>query len=86
MAEWAAHNGCRAAAHQSAIASDVTLVTWAGCRDGAEVDYYIIAGGGHSWPGAPPAITRIADRAFGHTTQSISASQIMWDFFASRSR
>jgi polyhydroxybutyrate depolymerase len=86
MAQWAAHNGCRPAAHQSAVASDVTLITWAGCRDGAEVDYYIVAGGGHSWPGAPPAIARVADLVFGRTTQSISASQIMWDFFAHRTR
>jgi polyhydroxybutyrate depolymerase len=76
MAEWAAHNGCSAATHQMVISSDVTLVTWSGCRDDADVDCYIIAGGGHSWPGAPA----------GDTNDSVSASQIRWDFFAQRSR
>jgi polyhydroxybutyrate depolymerase len=62
------------------------LVTWSGCRNDANVDFYIIAGGGHSWPGAPRAIVRYAGLFSGHTTESISASQIMWDFFAQRSR
>ena len=86
MGQWAAHNGCPAAPRQSAIVSDVTLFAWAGCRDGADVDYYVISGGGHCWPGAPPAMARLTDRFLGHTTESISASQIMCDFFASRRR
>jgi polyhydroxybutyrate depolymerase len=86
MDQWAAHNGCPAGPRPSAIGSDVTLLAWTGCRNGADVDYYVIAGGGHSWPGAPPAIARVADRFFGHTTETISASQIMWDFFAQRHR
>ncbi len=86
MARWATHNGCGAEPHPSVVASDVTLLTFHGGRDGADVHYYVIAGGGHCWPGAPPAIGRVTDRFLGHTTQSISASQIMWDFFANRRR
>jgi polyhydroxybutyrate depolymerase len=86
MAEWAAHNGCSAGTHQSVIAPDVTRIIWSGCRDGANVNYYIIAGAGHSWPGAPAAIVRTAGIFSGHTTESIRASQIMWDFFPQRSR
>jgi polyhydroxybutyrate depolymerase len=86
MADWAAHNGCRAGPRQSVIAADVTRLAWSGCRNGADVHYYVVAGGGHSWPGAPVGIARFADRFLGRTTDSVSASQIMWDFFASRSR
>jgi polyhydroxybutyrate depolymerase len=86
MAQWAAHNGCGAEPRRSVIASDVTLLTFHGGRDGADVHYYVIAGGGHCWPGAPAGIARVADRFLGHTTESISASQIMWDYFAQRSR
>jgi polyhydroxybutyrate depolymerase len=86
MAQWAAHNGCGAEPRRSVIASDVTLLAWSGGRHGADVHYYVIAGGGHSWPGAPPGIGRVTDRFLGHTTESISASQVMWDFFAQRSR
>jgi polyhydroxybutyrate depolymerase len=86
MARWAAHNGCGAEPRRSVIASDVTLLTFHGGRGGADVQYYVIAGGGHCWPGAPAGIARVTDRFLGHTTESISASQIMWDFFALRSR
>ncbi|HXW88296.1 MAG TPA: PHB depolymerase family esterase [Streptosporangiaceae bacterium] len=86
MAAWAAHNGCPAGARRSVVASDVTLFSWAGGRGGADVDYYVIAGGGHSWPGADRSIAQFTDRFLGRTTESISASQIMWDFFARRSR
>jgi polyhydroxybutyrate depolymerase len=86
MAQWAAHNGSGAEPRRSVIASDVTLLTFGGGRDGADVHYYVIAGGGHCWPGAPPSIGRVTDRFLGHTTRSICASQVMWDFFAQRSR
>jgi polyhydroxybutyrate depolymerase len=86
MARWAAHNGCGAEPRRSVIASDVTLLAFHGGRDGADVHYYVIGGGGHCWPGAPPGIGRLTERFLGHTTESISASQIMWDFFARRSR
>jgi len=38
--------------------------------------FYIVDGGGHTWPGAIP-ITR-----FGMTTTQISASATIWAFFA----
>jgi polyhydroxybutyrate depolymerase len=86
MAAWAAHNGCQAAPSRSVIAPDVTLLAWPGHRSDADVHYYIVAGGGHSWPGAPRGIARVIDRFLGASTESISASQIMWDFFTHRSR
>jgi polyhydroxybutyrate depolymerase len=86
MAKWAAHNGCAPEPRRSVIASDVTLLAFDGGRDGADVHYYVIAGGGHSWPGAPPGIGRVIDRFLGHTAQSISASQVMWEFFRQRRR
>jgi polyhydroxybutyrate depolymerase len=37
--------------------------------------HYRITGGGHTWPG------ELADSGPGHVTQTISATQVMWDFF-----
>jgi polyhydroxybutyrate depolymerase len=85
-AQWAARNGCGAEPRRSVIGSDVTLLTLHGGREGADVQYDVIAGGGHCWPGAPAGIGRVADGSAGHTTESISASQVRWDFFAQRSR
>lgn len=53
--------------------------TYTGCD--APVLAYVVAGGGHTWPGAPiedTEMTRI-------TTRDFSASQVIWDFFADQS-
>lgn len=45
---------------------------------GAEVLFYLIEGGGHTWPGtqwtAPEA-------TYGKTSQNISATELTWEFF-----
>jgi polyhydroxybutyrate depolymerase len=76
VAAWAQHNGCSAAAKEQRVAPDIVLVTYEGCQAKADVQLYIVEGGGHSWPGAP------AVEILGHTTQSISATELMWRFFA----
>jgi polyhydroxybutyrate depolymerase len=63
------------------IADDGTTVerrTYANGRDGAEVVFYRIEGGGHTWPGG----FKQPERLLGKTCRNIDASRIMWDFFA----
>jgi len=45
--------------------------------DDAEVVFYTIAGGGHTWPGGRPLPEWIA----GYTNMDINASETMWEFF-----
>jgi polyhydroxybutyrate depolymerase len=79
VAAWAARNHCAPRPRETTIASDVTLVRYL-CPTGDEVGFYRIAGGGHAWPGS--AFSRSIASAVGFTTFSISASPIIWDFFA----
>jgi polyhydroxybutyrate depolymerase len=75
MQAWAAHNGCTSGRQESTVTSEVRLVTYTGCDDGADVLLYIVDGGGHTWPGSfdlPP---------LGYTTQDISATDLMLEFF-----
>jgi polyhydroxybutyrate depolymerase len=62
-----------------------TLVTYAGCREGASVNLWRLTGSGHVWPGAPfntgPKDTWILD-GVGRGTQLIDANELMWKFFA----
>lgn len=74
MAMWAQHDGCATEFTDTPIGTDVRKRTWSGCTDG-EVVFYIIDGGGHTWPGSIP-IDRL-----GKTTTSIDASSVIWDFF-----
>lgn len=75
--DWATTNGCFPAGTSTAVSAHVDLVDYGGCTADAEVAFYIIDGGGHTWPGA-------ADDAGGGgpTTHEISASEIAWQFFA----
>jgi polyhydroxybutyrate depolymerase len=80
MADWAERNGCDddAAPDEEAVAGDVTLLRFA-CPAGAEAELYRVEGGGHSWPGSE--FLANAEAVVGRTTMSISADEIMWDFF-----
>jgi polyhydroxybutyrate depolymerase len=77
VAAWGRFNGCNAAAKEQRPASDIVFVSYEGCQSKADVQLYIVEGGGHSWPGAP------AVEILGHTTQSINATELMWRFFES---
>jgi polyhydroxybutyrate depolymerase len=51
--------------------------TYTGCDAGAEVVYYEIEGGGHTWPGASAP----GGGGVGLTSREISASEIALRFF-----
>lgn len=72
-AGWADRNGCAPGATSRSVAADVSLLEWSGCA--ADVVLYVVAGGGHGWPGTTKPLARAV------TTTSISATDLMWDFF-----
>ncbi len=78
VAAWAKRNGCGAQAVSRHISTDVTLSSYP-CPAGADVEFYSIVGGGHTWPGSASALFPTA--FVGATTHTISADRIMWDFF-----
>lgn len=77
MADWAARNGCQPQSVPERIEPDVLVERYQDCRDGAEVVLYVIEDGGHTWPGS-----RLNVERFGKTTRTISATELMWEFFA----
>lgn len=56
--------------------TSVQLNRYGNCSGGARVDHYIIAGGGHTWPGSLSFATPL-----GLTTQDVAATPTMWQFF-----
>jgi len=75
MASWAQHDGCSASFAEDRLGTEVRRRIWSGCQAPAAVAFYIIDGGGHTWPGAVPFPPH------GPTTQQIKASDTIWDFF-----
>ena len=82
-AAWAKRNGCTSEPTESKIADDVTLIEFS-CPRGAEAELYRITDGGHTWPGSE--FSKAIESAVGHTTFSIDANEVMWEFFVDHPR
>jgi polyhydroxybutyrate depolymerase len=77
--EWARGLGCDGLPRISRAAPDVELATYENCPKGdSETLLYTVLGGGHTWPGAA---IELDPSLAGVTTKSISANEIMMDFF-----
>lgn len=74
-AAWAAHNRCEETGDTKEITEHVERTIWDHCASDVEVRYYLVHGGGHTWPGEEGV------GPLGPTTGEISASEEMWDFF-----
>ncbi|MEU4419657.1 PHB depolymerase family esterase [Actinoplanes sp. NPDC024001] len=72
---WATINNCASKARTVTLTPQISKITYAGCRHGAEVVLYTVADGGHTWPGTP------VDNGNGTVTHEINANQLMWRFF-----
>jgi len=77
ISQYAAKNGCKIQPKTLLESEKVTGIRYVGCDQDAEVVFYTIADGGHTWPGGkalPEWIT-------GKTSQEIDATRLMWEFF-----
>jgi polyhydroxybutyrate depolymerase len=77
MQSWAEHNGCDHNPSEERVSDEVRRIFWDNCN--AETQWYLIEGGGHTWPGGLPL------KKLGYTTIDISASDLIWDFFSQSS-
>ncbi len=82
---WAGRNRCTAGAAPTTnkVGSDVELMQWPGCA--AAVQLYVVAGGGHSWPGSEFA-ANLGDDVVGRTTMAVDATDLAWRFFEAHPR
>ena len=73
---WVKFDQC-AATPQTNKFSDIQHDIYSKCANGTAVELYTILGGKHGWPGSSGPAWPGGDQP----TQSISATQLMWDFF-----
>ncbi len=76
--DWARRNGCGSPPTASDAAVDVEMRVWPDCE--VDVVLYTVDDGRHGWPGSDRAMSVL------DSTTSISASQIMWEFFVEHPR
>jgi polyhydroxybutyrate depolymerase len=78
MARWAQHDGCDPSPTVTPAGEQVERYRWNDCTDDAALEAYVIADGGHQWPGGRPE-SASADNGF--QTQEVSAAALIWRFF-----
>jgi len=77
IAFWAAWDDCGKDPIVSTAAPSVTLRSYPLCTLGIAVDYYVIEGGSHAWPGGK----RLA-KFLDEPSKAIAATPLIWQFFA----
>lgn len=76
--EWAAGNGCDPAPTGSEPVAGVQLLSWTGCRGGAEVQLYLTPHTGHVWPGSQ--LEHAFSALTGAPNDLIDANELLWAF------
>lgn len=80
---WAARNGCDATPEDTRAGSDVLRRSYR-CPAGADIEFLVIEGGGHSWPGSD--VSRSLEQVVGRTTMEVDATSASWEFFRAHPR
>jgi polyhydroxybutyrate depolymerase len=75
---WAVKDGCNPKSTDTRISSQVIRRTYQ-CPAGTGVEFFIILGGGHAWPGS--TVSRSISSLTGFTTFQINATDQIWTFF-----
>jgi polyhydroxybutyrate depolymerase len=78
VAGTAARNGCDPTPTDTQLTDEVIHRVYQ-CPTDADVEFYIVVGGGHTWPGSE--FSRAIAPVVGYTTFDIDASQLAWEFF-----
>ena len=78
VASWAERNGCDPDATDTEVTDEVIHRVY-DCPTDADVEFYIVLGGGHAWPGS--AFSQAIESVVGYTTMDISATELAWSFF-----
>lgn len=77
MKNLAQHNGCTAIPIEKTVSLNVHSISYTDCTNNADVIFYTIEGGGHSWPGGKAMPRMIV----GETNMEINTTRLMWEFF-----
>ena len=84
VAAWADANGCGAAVDERRSPQVIERIYACEADADNEVRFFIIEGGGHSWPGS--AFSASIERIVGPTTTELDATEEIWRFFERHAR
>ena len=76
--QWAKTDGCSLVPIDVRVFPQVVHRVYR-CPAGVAVEFYIVMGGGHAWPGS--ALSRSLAAQIGFTTFDLDATSLIWSFF-----
>jgi polyhydroxybutyrate depolymerase len=79
VAAWAERNGCEPEPTDTDETPEITRRVY-DCPDGADVEFVIVVGGGHSWPGSE--FSRSIEQVVGYTTFDVDATRDSWEWMS----
>jgi polyhydroxybutyrate depolymerase len=77
VAAFAAHNGCDPDPEDTELTAELIHRVYQ-CPPGADVELYIVVGGGHTWPSSE--LSRSISEIVGTTTFDVDATRDAWEF------
>jgi polyhydroxybutyrate depolymerase len=85
VSSWASTNQCPSQSVPITVGSDVTQNIYAPCGQGSMIRFYVVADGGHAWPGSQ-ILSKGASGAggrsiIGFVTMQVDATNLIWSFF-----
>jgi polyhydroxybutyrate depolymerase len=90
LAYWVRRNGCATTSTGSYLpdldpgdGTRTRVDRYAGCKDGADVVFYAIEGGGHHWPGGDEPV-RLQPR--GKVPRDFDGADVVWAFLKAHPR
>ena len=63
----------------------VKKTIYANCRDGADIEFYAVIGGGHTWPRDSLLAQYLPVAEIGKACRDMDSTKLMWDFFTRHS-
>jgi polyhydroxybutyrate depolymerase len=75
---WREADGCSGAPQNASPSPGVDLRRYAACTAGTGIDYYVLEGGKHAWPGGDGRSSLLWPIA-----KPLAATPVIWEFFAS---
>lgn len=79
--KWRQADDCTLANEHDRLSQHVTFYQWPDCGGSAEIQFYLIDNGGHTWPGSEA----MSNNPGLVTNMDIDASELIWEFFSRHS-
>lgn len=79
--KWTALDGCTLKPETTTVSDGVTVQKTGGCKGDARIEYWIVKGLGHVWPGA--ATSLLPATLVGKPSDRLEANDVIWEFFDS---